>query len=517
MTEQYTEPQEELAPYISPPEQQMFDTDAVKGLMQQDLNIFGSIAAPSLVTLTFPDFYSYLWLQLLTSLHSVMRDFSKFAIGLPRGHGKTFFIKLLLVYTVLFTKKQYILVVAANATKAEAIVADVFKMLREPNITKLFGSFQQTITKNTQDIKMFSFAGRDITIEAAGQGTAIRGSNRNNVRPDVILCDDVQTRDGAKSLTESREFHTWFTGDLMKAKAADGCTYIYIGNMYKDLEIEPGTGVHTCMLRNLQRDPNWMSLIVGAILADGTALWEELQPLSQLLSEYESDNLLGQGDVFCAEVLNDPKGIPATSFDPSKLKTFDYMPGLIHQGNFICIDPSTSKATPDQTVIGYYEMYDDKPVARELLVGKFTGPEQAHHAIDMALRNQCTLIVPESVAYQHTLGEWIRWVAAQRGITGLVIEPANHRGQSKNSTILRFFQSCMKGEFLVTAATRALFVSQALAFDPKITTNIDDIIDCGAMAVNVGLTMRHLMHIQHFPLGESVQALPDHSVGSSSF
>lgn len=510
------QPSGELAPYVSPVEQQVYNTEAVKGLMKQDLNIFGSIAAPSLVTLSFPDFYCYLWLQLLNSLHAV-RDFSKFAIGLPRGHGKTFFIKLLLVYTVLFTQKKYILVVAANATKAEAIIADVFKMLRDANIVKLFGSFDQTITKNTQDIKMFTFNGRDITIEAAGQGTAIRGSNRNNVRPDVILCDDVQTRDGAKSLGESREFHTWFTADLMKAKAGDGCTYIYIGNMYKDLEIEAGTGVYTCMLRNLQRDPNWLSMIVGAILADGTALWEELQPLTQLLAEYASDELLGQGDVFCSEVLNDPKGIPATSFDPTKLKTFDYMPGLIHQGNFICIDPSTSKATPDQTVLGYYEMYDNVPVARELLVGKFTGPEQAHLAIDMALRNQCTLIVPEAVAYQHTLGEWIRWVADQRQIYGLTVQPANHRGQSKNSTILRFFQSCMKGEFQVTAQTRALFVSQALAFDPKITNNIDDIIDCGAMAVNVGLTMRHLMHIQHFPQGEQQQVLEHYTAGTSSF
>lgn len=294
----------------------------------------------------------------------------------------------------------------------------------------------------------------------------------------------------------------------MKAKSQLGCTFIYIGNMYKDLEIEPGSGIHCCMLRNLARDPNWLSMIVGAILQDGTALWEELVPLDQLLAEYESDKLLGQEAVFMAEVLNDPRGVPANGFDPSKVTVFEHTPDLVHQGNFIVIDPSTSKATPDQTVLGYHEIYDDKVVCREMLVGKFTGPQQAHEAISMALRWQCTLIVPESIAYQHTLGEWIQYTAEQRGIYGIVVEPSSHRGQSKNSTILRWMQSVMKGEYLYTPETKSLGVSQALLFDPTKTNNVDDIIDMGAMAMNVSLTKRHLMHIQHYA-GDHSDVLPE--------
>lgn len=485
----------------------LHDAGAIKDLMRKDLNVFGSVVAPEQVIYTFPDFYTFLFLKIITALNGV-RDFSKFAIGLPRGHAKTFVIKLILVYTILFTKKKYILVIAATLPKAENIIADVFDMLMSENISKLFGDVTRTIEKNTQNLKRFAFNGRYVILEAAGQGTAIRGSNQKLVRPDVILFDDAQTRESAKSIVESKEYHSWFSGDAMKAKSQLGCTFIYIGNMYKDLEIEPGSGIHCCMLRNLARDPNWLSMIVGAILQDGTALWEELVPIDQLLAEYESDKLLGQEAVFMAEVLNDPRGVPANGFNPAKVVAFEITPDLIHQGNFIVIDPSTSKATPDQTVIGYHEIYDDKVVLVEMIVGKFTGPEQAHQAISLALKHQCTLIVPESVAYQHTLGEWIQYTAEQRGVFGIVVEPSAHRGQSKNSVILRWLESVMKGEYWFTAATKSLGVAQALLFDPTKTNNVDDIIDMGAMAMNVALTKRHLMHIQHYA-GDYSDVLPE--------
>lgn len=500
----------ELAAYEEPEQQLLYDTDTIKSLMQQSLDVFGSVVAPDEVSLTFPDFYSWLFLKLVESLLAV-RDFSKFAIGLPRGHGKTFVVKLLLVYVILFTRRRYILVIGANSAKAEAIIKDVCSMLRSANVVKLFGDYTRTITKDTQSLKQFAFNGRTITLEAAGQGTSIRGSNHDNARPDVILCDDVQTRAGAKSVQESKEFHTWFTGDLMKAKSPTGCTYIYIGNMYKDVETEPGSGVYNCMLRNLERSPNWISMVVGAILSDGEALWEELQPLQQLLEEYESDTLLGQAEVFFAEVLNDPRGVPATAFNPAKLKTFVKTPGMLHQGSFICIDPATSKATPDQMVISYHEMYDDRPVAIEIDAGKYTGPQSVHVAIDMALRNQCSLIAVESVAYQYTLCEWLRLVLEQRGIHGIRVEPIAHRGQSKNSAIMRFFLSCNAGEYMVTNDTRSKIVSQALIFDPTKTTNVDDIIDCGAMAVSVGLNMRHLMTIEGFSAEDTPHGLPQHN------
>ena len=59
------------------------------------------------------------------------------------------------------------------------------------------------------------------------------------------------------------------------------------------------------ILRKLKDNPYWTKFIVGGILADGTSLWEELQPIQQLLLEYQNDVASGNGDIFLAEVLND--------------------------------------------------------------------------------------------------------------------------------------------------------------------------------------------------------------------
>jgi hypothetical protein len=69
-------------------------------------------------------------------------------------------------------------------------------------------------------------------------------------------------------------------------------------------------------------------------------------------------------------------------------------------------------------------------------------------------------------------------------------------------------ESVMKQEYWFTADTKSLAVSQALLFDPTKTNNVDDIIDMGAMGMNVALTKRHLMHIQHYA-GDQSDVLPE--------
>src|SRR6188508_179514 len=170
----------ELEPYIPPAEEllleqnapEFYDSTDVKAMMRESIDVFGSIVAPDYVIYAFPLFYSFLWSKITAAFHK-QRDFSRFAIGLPRGHAKTFVVKLILLYAIIFTDKRYIIVAGANVDKAADIIADVYKMLQHPNITKLFGNFTHTLDKDTQTLKKFSFNGRKITLEAVGQGTAV--------------------------------------------------------------------------------------------------------------------------------------------------------------------------------------------------------------------------------------------------------------------------------------------------------------------------------------------------------
>jgi hypothetical protein len=241
------------------------------------LDFLAGIALPTIFRYFFPPVFQQIWAWLLSFVHTE-REFPQLAIGLPRGFSKTTFIKLFCLYVILFTRRKFILICAANEKKAVAIVSDICDFLDEPNIKKLFGDWRLGIEKDEQILKKFGFRGRNIII-AAGTVSTVRGLNVKHERPDVMLFDDIQSRDDADSETVSRQIETDMYGTAMKAKSPHGCMFIFVGNMYP---------TKWSLLRRLKTNPEWIKFIAGGIIqkADGTieSLWEELQPLKQLLS-----------------------------------------------------------------------------------------------------------------------------------------------------------------------------------------------------------------------------------------
>ena len=302
-----------------------YKAEDARVLAKEDMSFFGALSLPDVCTVLFPAIFTGMWKLVIAALLR-KRDFSKFALGLPRGHGKTTVIKLLIVFIVLFTNKRFILIVGASATLAENILADVVDILDSPNIIRLFGNWSTSRTIDRADQKVFTFKGRKIVLKAIGTGGTLRGINVGNARPDVIICDDMQTKEEAESEATSKKLLQWFVGTLMKAKNPFGCTYLYVGNMYRDIKIGGSTSdIYTCILRNLQRNETWVSWIVGGILTDGTALWPEVQPIEQLLDELKNDTMMGQAEVFFSEVLNDPAAGSTDWFDIAKMPVMPFL------------------------------------------------------------------------------------------------------------------------------------------------------------------------------------------------
>lgn len=476
--------------------QLQYPKEDIRAYAKEDMDFFAGLAAPEDATLSFPNFYTWLWRTLTTLVLSPVKSFEKYAIGLPRGHGKTFVVKLLILYAIIYSKKRYIMVVGANLRKAQDIIDDIADFLNSPNIQEVYGNWRINVERDTQDLKSFTFNGRKVILEAVGYGTALRGSNKKNARPDFIVCDDVQTKECAESIVESSKFAPWFRGTLMKAKSPKGCLFIYIGNMYKDIKlIDRDPPIYCCMLRNMQLSTEWTSFIVGAILADGGALWEELHSREDLLAEFEGDFAAGQAETFFAEVLNDPQTTTSFYIDVTKVGKREPNPDELHQGNYIVIDPATSKATPDQVVIGYNEIFDNIPVCQSMIVDKLSAPDIVMETIKLALEKQCSLIVVEANAYQYSLVEWFEFFFGQMSINGIHVEPLYTRGVSKNSRILAFFKSLVNKEYLLASKVYNRFIHQATTFDPKITNNVDDILDMGEMSLQAAVKFRHLMTI----------------------
>ena len=459
----------------------------VRAIAKNNLDFFGGLSMPADCTLQFPPYYVSLFQHLIGSLIAE-RNFDKYAVGFPRGHGKTLFLKLLILYCILYTNKQFILIICATQELAENVVRDVWDILDSDNIRATFGNTKGMIQKDTGHFKQFEYDNLPRIIAAAGCGSSIRGFNVKNRRPDMIILDDAQTKDCASSLVEAQKYITWFTGTLMKAKAPTGCNFIYVGNMYPDVVIkktQDGNDLYACHLRNLQKNKYWKSFIVGAILADKTALWEELQPLHQLLEEFEQDLSLGQGDVFCAEVLNDPQALPNAGLAFEKIRTKDPIPGELHQGSFIIIDPATGKKTSDDTAIGYFEVYDGVPYLVECIKDKLTSIQTVESALRLGLRRNCFLVACETVAYQAELLNIFRYICAQQSIQGFEFVGVHPAGRSKNSRIMEMAKKLIAGEIGLYKEVFAMVTHQLRAFNPLLTNNQDDVLDIVAYAPQV--------------------------------
>ena len=446
--------------------EQSYNSEEVEHLAKTSLDFLAALSMPRIFRYFYPPVFQSIWQWLLSYVH-LERDFSQLAVGLPRGFAKTTFAKLFLLYVILFTKRKFILVCANTAPKAWAILADLIDFLEEPNIRSTFGDWKLGVEIDRQDLKKFGFRGRTIIIAAATVDT-VRGLNIKNERPDVMLFDDIQSLNDAESEAISKQIERDLYGTAMKAKSPHGCLYIFLGNIY---------ATKWSLLRKIKHDPTWIKFITGAIQADGTSIWEELQPVSQLLKEYERDLNAGLPHIFLAEVLNDETASAHNVVDITKIPLYDIPEDSIHQGNFIIIDPATDKAKADAVSIGYFEVHGEQIPIKEVEEGRFSPMQTIEHALAIALRRRCSVIAIESNAYQYSLLYWFDFICAQRGISGIRAVEVYSGRYSKNSRILQMFKTLLDGSVAVHPSCRPKVNAQIAAFNPHKTDNTDGLLD----------------------------------------
>jgi hypothetical protein len=446
---------------------QVYSKEESISLAEKSVNFLGGLAMPTVFSYFFPPVLLAVW-QLLVQVVHAPKGFPQIALGIPRGHGKTTLIKLFILYCILFTNRKFILIVCSTATHAENIIADVFDFLEEPNIKRLFGDWKLGLEKNTNELKKFGFRGRSVVVAGLGVGGSIRGLNIKNDRPDVIVFEDIQTKEASESKTVSDSIERWMYGTAMKAKSPRRCITIFCGNMY------PGPN---SILKKLKNNSRWDSFTTGAILADGTALWEELRPLSDLLDELDNDIEAGHPEVFFSEVLNDTDVGVNTSTDLALIRDWKWDQADIPQGKAIIIDPSPNKTGGDDCAIGYMEVFDGTCAMRQVIEENLSPGNTIRRALLMALQTGTRLIVVEGTAYQSSLMYWFGVISEQLQLTGfnfVDIYPGNH---SKNSRIATMLKSLTAGEIYIHPSIKSAVIYQIANWQPLRRNNVDGTLD----------------------------------------
>lgn len=449
-----------------------------------DINFFAAMCMPDVCIFSLPQFYFAVW-QLLTNRNP--QDVGKllrFALGLPRGHAKTTFIKVLICWLIVYDKASFILILCSNSDLAEKLLADIHDIMRSPNIVQVYGNWEEALAIDSADTKKAAYHSRSVSMVARGWSAGVRGINLQNQRPDVIFCDDVQTKKNDESPTESLTLLQELVGTIFKAIAPRGNRLIiYVGNMYSE----------ECILNKFKKSPSWISMITGAILQDGTPLWPDLFSLEELMESYYHDADLNMADIWFAEVMNDPK-CKAKALLPNPLPDPDVDEIIEADGAFITIDPAGFRKDSDDNVIAVHLKFNNKGYITEASKGIMDPMELIREALRLALKWGCTLIGVESVAYQQTLKFWIEYFLTELHITHITVVELSPHGRSKEARIRQFVSELyLQNYYLLGKEIRRDFVWQATMYKIGKKDNKDDLLDAVAYGIDIRNEYWHLL------------------------
>lgn len=453
-----------------------------------DFQFYAYTFLPDVVLYRLPALYISIWLMLVKAQTNEERaKILRFALALPRGFAKTTFIKLLVCWFITYDKITFVLVVCATEPLAHNFVSDVNEMLSEDQVERIYGNWNANLAIDSKEMKKCSYRRRVVIIAAIGSATSVRGLNLRHQRPDMVICDDMQTKENSDSDTESLRLLEWFTGTLLKAVSPFFAMVIYIGNMY----------IKNCILLKLKESPYWISLITGCILSDGKSLWEELHPLKSLYESYKHDESFGLAHIWFAELMNDPILDKVSLLPEGKVPNSPYtLEELVPEAGFAIIDPAGFKNSSDDNVIVFFLVQGGIPYAVKLIAGNLTPLELIQQCIEVCSLLGIRVIFVEAVAYQSTLKFWFDTELSRAGLQDhFYIRDINPGNRAKEGRIRVSIQQLIGIDkerrqikptwYIADVEMRQRYVFQALAYKIGKQKNKDDILDAPAYLEDV--------------------------------
>ena len=203
----------------------------------------------------FSESFTLAWsddhLKVINAIERAVTSGGLFALAMPRGSGKTTLARTAAIWAILYGYCRYVCVIAATATRAEQILDGIKTALRFNlrlyghfplelhGIIKLEGEARRCIGQRhngeptqivwqakkvvfpTMHGNVKSTAAGAVLTAAGLTGGEIRGQNhtlpdgKTVLRPDLILCDDPQTRESAASEQQTNTRVALLNGDVL--------------------------------------------------------------------------------------------------------------------------------------------------------------------------------------------------------------------------------------------------------------------------------------------------------------
>ncbi len=212
----------------------------------------------------------------------------KICWGAPRGHAKSAYLSNIYpVHQIVYKKRKYVVIISETFGMAQKFVEFVGDQLRSnQKLREDFGILLHSNRKANEVDNLEGFVTTsDIKVQASSIGSQLRGSRHKNARPDLVICDDLESQKTCNTKELRDKNLQWFNAVVMPMLDIAKGSVIYMGTM-----------VHSQgLLNSVLKRSDFESRIYSAIVSEPVRrdLWDQLE---ELLRDVENPNREAEAD-----------------------------------------------------------------------------------------------------------------------------------------------------------------------------------------------------------------------------
>jgi len=466
----------------------------------------------------------------------------KVAVAAPRSHAKSSFLsKAKPLREIAYRLRRYIILISETPSVSSGNLDWIANQLKNnEKLRRDFGPLlhpKQQMNPKDNSSEFIAWEPKEnegqrllCRVEAASTGQALRGRNWNGVRPDLVICDDLEDKRNTNTEQLRQEMRDWFTqvvvplGDPAGKKTA----LIYMGTVvhaesllvavmkrsdfktkkYRALIEEPNRldlweicrGIYLNVEHAPEERAQAAELFYAEHLAEmnegAVVLWAEVQPLWKLM-RWKWDN---GSKAFNTEYQNNPIDEESQIFNPDNFRYFDISDLLDANGRMIPLDlyafwdiaQGKSKRSDYNAII---TIGRDKRTGVMYVLDAWAKKCPAHEAlntaVDKIIEYGHRLFAIETVGAQHDMYRQLQEILAKRKVYGTKLLPIISR--RKKEERIESLEPLIESGFLRFQKHHRLLLEQLEQFPSATHDDLPDSL-AGAVEASGGTRRRRSFH-----------------------
>lgn len=214
----------------------------------------------------------------------------RIAYAAPRGHAKSAYLSNCFpLHQVVFQKRKYILIISETDSMSKKFIEYISNALKFNKLLREdFGEHLSPRSQmNERDNQEAFLSKAGILVESSSIGKQMRGKRNGAYRPDLVICDDLESSKNTNTVELREKNLHWFNSVVMPIGDPDRTAFVYMG-----------TAVHQAgLLFEVMKRADFESKLFSAIISppERQDLWDIFD---KLLRDQEDPNRLENAKAF---------------------------------------------------------------------------------------------------------------------------------------------------------------------------------------------------------------------------